>query len=120
MKCIGNALVQDRAEEGLRADWQQQIRGIQKILHFKYIRFHGLLNDDMHIYNEDADGNPIYNWQYLDKLYDFFLSVHIKPFVEISFMPLALASGAKTVFWYKATLRRQNPMRNGPVWLQQW
>jgi xylan 1,4-beta-xylosidase len=99
-ECIGAG----RAEEGLRADWQRQLTEIQSVMHFNYIRFHGLLNDDMHIYTEDAGGGAVYNWQYLDKLYDFLLSVHIKPFVEISFMPPALASGQKTVFWYKGNV----------------
>ena len=58
----------------------------------------------MHIYTEDANGNAIYNWQYLDHLYDFLLSIHIKPFVELGFMPPALASGEKTVFWYKGNV----------------
>lgn len=99
-ECIGAG----RAEEGLRADWQQQLTLIQQTMHFKYIRFHGLLNDEMHIYTEDTDGKPVYNWQYLDKLYDFLLSVHIKPFVELGFMPPALASGTKTVFWWKGNV----------------
>jgi len=99
-QCIGAG----RAEEGLRADWQQQLQLVQQTMHFKYIRFHGLLNDEMHIYTEDADGKPVYNWQYLDKLYDFLLSVRLKPFVELGFMPPALASGTKTVFWWKGNV----------------
>lgn len=96
-QCIGAG----RANEGLRADWQQQLRLIKKEIDFKYIRFHGLLSDDMHVYLEDKNGNSIYNWQYIDKLYDFLLSIGIRPFVELSFMPPALASGTKTIFWWK-------------------
>lgn len=98
--CVGAG----RANEGLRADWQQQLAEIQQKTPFKYIRFHGILNDDMGVYQEDFEGKPIYNWQYIDKLYDFLLSVHIKPFVELSFMPSALASGKKTVFWWKGNV----------------
>jgi xylan 1,4-beta-xylosidase len=95
--CVGAG----RANEGLRADWQEQLRLVKKECGFGYIRMHGLLHDDMGVYFEDKQGNPIYNWQYIDQLYDFLLSIGVKPFVELSFMPKALASGDKTVFWWK-------------------
>lgn len=99
-ECIGAG----RAAEGLRADWQQQLLLVQQTVPFKYIRFHGILCDEMHIYSENPAGKVIYNWQYLDKLYDFLLSIHLKPFVEFGFMPPALASGSKTVFWWKGNV----------------
>jgi Glycosyl hydrolases family 39 len=51
------------------------------------------------VYKEHADGTPIYNWQYIDKLYDYLLRIGLKPFVELAFMPHNLSSGGKTVFW---------------------
>ena len=99
-ECIGAG----RANEGLRADWQQQLALVQKEIGFRYIRMHGLLHDDMGVYKEDAKGNPIYNWQYVDKLYDYLLSVGLKPFVELAFMPHDLASGDKTVFWWRGNI----------------
>jgi len=99
-ECIGAG----RANEGLRADWQDQLRVARRECGFKYIRMHGLLTDDMGVYKEDAHGNPIYNWQYIDRLYDFLLSIDVKPFVELSFMPNALASGSKTIFWWKGNV----------------
>ncbi len=99
-ECIGAG----RANEGLRADWQDQLRVAQRECGFKYIRMHGLLTDDMGVYKEDAQGNPIYNWQYLDRLYDFLLSIGIKPFVELSFMPNDLASGDRTIFWWRGNV----------------
>ncbi|HEY3760499.1 MAG TPA: glycoside hydrolase [Verrucomicrobiae bacterium] len=98
--CVGAG----RANEGLRADWQDQLREVQRDLGFKYIRMHGLLTDDMGVYREDAQGNPVYNWQYIDQLYDFLLSIHMKPFVELSFMPDQLASGDRTIFWWKGNV----------------
>ena len=91
-----------RANEGLRADWQLQLATVQKEIGFKYLRFHGLLCDDMGVYTEDSKGNPSYNFQYIDQLYDAMLALHIRPFVELSFMPAKLASGTSTVFWWKA------------------
>ncbi|PQJ76598.1 GH39 family glycosyl hydrolase [Polaribacter glomeratus] len=98
--CIGAG----RANEGLRADWQAQLKEVQQEIGFKYIRFHGILSDDMGVYFEDQAGTPIYNWQYVDRLYDFLLTQNIKPIVELSFMPSALASDDKTVFWWKGNV----------------
>ena len=94
-ECIGAG----RANEGLRADWQQQLAYVKKQCGFKYIRMHGLLTDDMGVYREDKKGNPEYNFQYIDVLYDFIIKTGMKPFVELGFMPEALASGRKTIFW---------------------
>lgn len=98
--CIGAG----RANEGLRADWQRQLKIAHQECGFKYIRFHGLLSDDMGVYFEDKNGKPIYNWQYIDELFDFLQSIGMKPFVEVGFMPGALASGNKTIFWWKGNV----------------
>ena len=90
-----------RANEGLRADWQRQLRMVKNELGFRYIRMHGILQDDMGVYFEDSAGKPIYNYQYIDELYDFLLSIKVRPFVEFGFMPKALASGNNTLsFWF--------------------
>lgn len=99
-ECVGAG----RANEGLRADWQRQLRYAKQQLGFRYIRMHGLLHDDMGVYFEDRSGNPIYNWQYVDELYDFLMSIGVRPFVEFGFMPKALASGERTVFWWKGNI----------------
>ena len=99
-ECVGAG----RANEGLRADWQQQLAYVKKECDFKYIRMHGLLTDDMGVYKEDRKGNPEYNFQYIDVLYDFLESIGIKPFVELGFMPSALASGHQTIFWWRGNV----------------
>jgi xylan 1,4-beta-xylosidase len=93
-----------RANEGLRADWQEQLATLQREIGFQYIRMHGILNDDMGVYTEDSHGNPQYNFQYVDALYDALLKLHIRPFVELTFMPSKLASGPQTVFWWKGNI----------------
>ena len=93
-----------RAAEGLRADWQYDLAVVHREAGFKYIRFHGLLDDEMGVYLEDKDGKPIYDFQYVDALYDAILDIGMRPFVEISFMPQALASGTDTVFWWEANI----------------
>ncbi|MDO3628833.1 glycoside hydrolase [Mucilaginibacter sp. BT774] len=99
-ECVGAG----RANEGLRADWQQQLAIARKECGFKYIRMHGLLTDDMAVYSEDSKGNPQYNYQYVDALYDYIISIGMKPFVELGFMPGALASGNKTIFWWRGNV----------------
>jgi xylan 1,4-beta-xylosidase len=93
-----------RANEGLRADWQQELAEVQQDIGFRYLRMHGLLTDDMGVYSEDASGHPIYNFQYIDALYDALLRLKIRPFVELGFMPAKLASGSKTIFWWKGNI----------------
>jgi xylan 1,4-beta-xylosidase len=99
-ECVGAG----RANEGLRADWQQQLAYVRKECGFKYIRMHGLLTDDMAVYKEDNKGNPEYNYMYVDALFDFLQSIGMKPFVELGFMPGALASGPQTIFWWRGNV----------------
>lgn len=103
-----------RANEGLRADWQQQLAEIKRDAGFKYIRMHGLLTDDMAVYGgTDAQGNERYNFQYVDALFDYLLSIGVKPFVELGFMPSAMASGSKTIFWWRGNV---TPPRSYEQW----
>ena len=97
--CVGAG----RANEGLRADWQRQLRRVRTDCGFRYLRFHGLFCDDMGVYFEDK-GRAVYNWQYIDELFDFLQSIGMKPFVELGFMPSALASGTQTIFWYRGNV----------------
>ena len=70
---------------------------------FEYIRFHGIFLDEVGLYDEDANGKPVYNFSYVDQIYDGLLKNHVRPFVEMSFMPNKLTSDTKLVqaFWYK-------------------
>ena len=94
--CVGAG----RANEGLRADWQEQLSFAVDHCDFKYVRFHGLFHDDMFVYNE-VDGEAVYNFQYIDTLFDRLLEIGIRPFVEFGFCPGDIASEKGTVFWWK-------------------
>lgn len=98
--CVGAG----RAHELLRTECFEQLKVLQAECGFEYIRFHGLLNDDMAVYSEDEHGNPQYNWQYIDMVFDRLLSLHIRPLVELSFMPDPLKSDEKTVFWWRGNV----------------
>ncbi len=92
-----------RAILTLRADYRQDLAIVHAATGFKYVRFHAILHDEVGVYDEDKAGNPVYNWSYVDQIYDGLLAEGVKPFVEISFTPNALASDPKAVhpFWYK-------------------
>ena len=98
-KCVGAG----RVGEALRAVFQRHLELVQREMPFEYIRAHGLFHEDMMVYREEA-GQSVFNWQYVDMVYDHWLSVGLRPFVELSFMPYDLASGDKTVFWWKGNV----------------
>jgi xylan 1,4-beta-xylosidase len=93
----------DHALVALRADWQEQLRRCQVELGFRYVRFHGLLSDDVGTLVRQDD-ELLYSFFNADRIFDFLLSIGMKPFVELSFMPTALASGEKTVFQYRGNV----------------
>ena len=90
-----------RACEGLRAAWQGHLKTVVKECGFRYLRFHGLFHDDMFVYRE-VEGRIVYNFQYVDELFDKMLEIGIRPFVEFGFCPGDLASEKETIFWWKA------------------
>ena len=97
--CVGGG----RVAEALRADFQKHLELVQREMPFNYIRMHGLFHEDMMVYREE-NSQPIVNWQYVDLVYDHWLSIGIRPFVELGFMPYDLASGEETVFWWKGNI----------------
>jgi xylan 1,4-beta-xylosidase len=56
----------------------------------------------MFVYREDSEGNPIYNFQYIDDAFDRMLKTGVRPFVELSFVPSELAIVKNTTFWWHA------------------
>jgi len=62
----------------------------------------------MGVYREDKNGNPEYNYMYVDALFDYLHQIGIKPFVELGFMPNYLASGPQTIFWWKGNVTPPN------------
>jgi xylan 1,4-beta-xylosidase len=90
-----------RAILSLRESYRRDLREVKDATDFHYVRFHAIFHDEVGVYDEDAAGNPIYNWSYVDQIYDGLLQNHVRPFVELSFMPKKLAA-AQTLhpFWY--------------------
>ena len=91
-----------RAILTLRESYRTDLRSVKQITDFTYVRFHGIFNDEVGIYGEDDQGRPVYNFSYIDQIYDGLLANGVRPFVEISFMPNKLAaSNLLHPFWYK-------------------
>lgn len=93
-ECVGS----DRAVVGLREQWLSDLEQVNKTLGVKSVRFHGLFNDEMGVWPAGAI-QP--NFLYIDMVFDAMLERGVKPFVELSFMPTALAKGSSTIFFYR-------------------
>jgi len=90
-----------RAILSLRESYRNDLRDVKKVTEFRYVRFHAIFHDEVGVYDEDQQGHPLYNFSYVDQIYDGLLQNGIRPFVEISFMPKKLAAReAIHPFWY--------------------
>lgn len=89
-----------------RTDVCEHIKLAHDELDIRYIRCHGVLDDDMLTYQRMGDckmfssvpgKNKIkeINFRQVGHVYDNLLACGVKPFVELSFMPSALAKGKK-------------------------
>ncbi len=99
--CIGSC----HAYTALRADYQRMLMKAHDELGFQYVRFHGLFADDMSVYTVNPIvGQELYSFHNIDVIFDFLLEIGMKPFIELGFMPSAIASGDKTCFLYKGNI----------------
>ena len=81
----------------LREDLQDQLAILQRDIGFRYCRFHGMFNDDMAVVARRKDGSLAFRWAQVDKVLDALQRLGLRPRVELSSMPVALASGATTI-----------------------
>ncbi len=120
-----------RAILSLRQSYRDDLRTVKQATDFKSVRFHGIFMDEVGLYDPDrrpvafaqmqknlqAAGTDtgIYNFSYIDQIYDGLLAIGVRPFVELSFMPRKLASdpAALHAFWYKQNV---SPPRNYADW----
>jgi len=101
--CVGTG----RINLALRHEYHRQLEKVQKDIGFSYIRGHGLFCDDMavyHTYTENGVEKEEYNFRYIDMAFDDYLSLGIKPFIELGFMPGKMASGEQTIFYWKGNV----------------
>ena len=104
-----------RAILSLRDSYRQDLRTVKQATNFNSIRFHGIFMDEIGLHDPDrqiknpglaaqsANDASVYNFSYIDQIYDGLLANGVRPFVEMSFTPRKLASdpNALHAFWYK-------------------
>src|SRR5258708_24998570 len=101
-----------RAILSLRDDYRHDLRETKRITNFEYIRFHAIFHDEVGLY--DANGKPIYNFSYVDQIYDGLLANKVRPLVELSFLPHQLAaSNTLHGFCYKPNV---SPPKDRSPW----
>src|SRR5271157_293350 len=81
-----------RAVLSLRESYRNDLRQVKKATGVRYVRFHAIFDRETAAYDEDQQGLPIYNWSYVDQIYDGLLENGVRPFVELSFMPSKMAA----------------------------
>jgi len=98
-----------RAILSLRDDYRSDLRTVRDATGLQYVRFHGIFDDEVGVYDKGA-----INLSYVDQIYDGLLANNVRPFVELSFMPKDLAaSQTPHAFWYK-------PLPNPPKSYNAW
>lgn len=105
--CVGSG----HALLALRTDYTRQLKFIHDTLGIRYVRFHGIFDDDMSTVNTLAVQMPVpgaerfreFNFRACGIAYDNVLSAGMKPFVELSFMPRELAEDPEKTgsFYYR-------------------
>jgi xylan 1,4-beta-xylosidase len=110
--CVGTG----RFDLALRRDYQDSLALIQREIGFRHIRGHGLLSDGVGVhqpYEYGGTRHDLASFTYADQVVDAYLDLGIRPFVELGFMPGALASGEQTVFWWRGNV---TPPRSWTQW----
>ncbi len=74
-----------RASLSMRESYRQDLRRVKQVTDVEYIRFHAIFLDEMGVYDEDSAGRPVYNFSYVDQVYDGLLQNGVRPFVELEF-----------------------------------
>lgn len=98
----------------LRDSYRTDLRMVKGITDFRYVRFHDIFGDQVGIYTLGANGQPTYNYSYVDQIYDGLLADGLRPYVELSFMPDALAAKQQSASsWYKPN---NSPPKDYALW----
>jgi xylan 1,4-beta-xylosidase len=98
-ECVGTG----RFELALRRDYLDSLALVQREIGFRHIRGHGLFADGVGVYQPyeyQGSKQVRYAYTYVDQVIDAYLELGVQPFLELGFMPSALASGDQTVFWW--------------------
>lgn len=89
-----------------------QLTRAKKDIGFKFVRFHGIFEDDLMICSEKKDGSLIFNFSNIDRIFDFLLSIDMKPFIELCFLPYVLAKEHNHIFYKKCYISMPKNMKD--------
>lgn len=98
--CVGTG----RLGLALTEEYLKELAYVQEMIGFSFIRGHGLFSDDVsiyHEYEENGETKVEYNYTYIDRIFDAYLKLGIRPYLELGFMPEQLASGTQTIFYWR-------------------
>eukprot|EP01084_Bolivina_argentea_P144622 253689_1 len=111
-RCVGSG----HAALALRADWQRTLKYVHDETGMESVRFHGILNDDVGTYNGVGD----YSFINIDKIFDFLLSINMKPYIEVSFTPNELAVGKCYMDHYKSNTTPPKDYNEWQKYISTW
>ena len=99
----------------LRADLQSHLAILQRSIGYRYCRTYAIFQDEMAVVARRKDGSLAFRWAQVDKVLDALQRLHLRPFVNLSQMPVALASGTQTIFDWELNV---TPPRDYAEWGQ--
>ena len=94
----------DRAKIFLRDEHQRDLMAMQKEIGFRYLRCHGLFNEEMKVVARRPDGSLRFDWTNVDRFIGQLRKAKLRPFFELGFMPEPLASGRQTIFSWQGNV----------------
>ncbi|WP_298346565.1 hypothetical protein [Ferrimicrobium sp.] len=93
---------QDAYGNDIGREFHEALRIAHDELGVRWVRAHAIFHDDLRVVRRGATGTLDFDFGVIDTLYDQILEIGLRPVVELSFMPEALASDpSKTVFTYR-------------------
>ena len=92
-----------------RPDTLAQLRTAVDELGFRQLRFHAIFHDVLKTVGRDAQGQLVFDFDGIDRLYDALLERRIRPLVELGFTPKALATSDSKIFWWQGNTSHPRP-----------
>jgi xylan 1,4-beta-xylosidase len=92
-----------------RPDTLAQLKTAVDELGFRRLRFHAIFHDVLKTVTRDAQGQLVFDFTGIDKLYDALLERGIRPLVELGFTPKALATSDSKIFWWAGNTSHPEP-----------
>ena len=120
-----------RAILSLRESYRTDLTTVKDATDFESIRFHAIFQDEVGLYDPDrrsiefaqtagktgttSQNDSAYNFSYIDQIYDGLLARHVRPYVELSFMPRKMSADPNKLhpFWYHPNV---SPPKNYDEW----